>query len=564
MNWGMGLRVFLLLGLGWGSIDGARADSAYVPEYVRVARELDRAAGYLPQRKSFGGHRTKLGLQIHPYCFDQLRWQGISREQAEKNINEWVDSSVSALLVDCRAKYSELEPYFKSWVSHAIRSVVTCADKESKELPFGAINASLGAVADFYLSASAKAGLEDIYPLRPLSRLHKDVVVLPKDRMRLIANWSKQDEDTKTSLRDTLIHEFLHSTASNNLGALEHWLVEKKAFSSKQKGCPKNITMDRVSVVAKLCSKSTGHTDGLVMAEALAERMKNDRCGIEKGCVEIFREDPGFYNPFVDRYLPTLGLSPADALSLCKKVQEEGDCVSNAKAAPQGDSPELIAIGQELSSRLNEILPRSPLQLPLKLMEAYPNVLKRLRGYQGTPCLDTLGYWGTDGNFYFREKSSNETLISYSERADGNRMLRTMWNLENRVKDLPQCETAEQGKDAIATLNWMVTSISTGLGADAFHELIERRASGKKEKRLAPSYADARQIEANGHLRVLMGESLDGRSLFDRYLDALKKNNNKSPRFCLAPGTSYYSAAVDAAKMLDCVATSMIPPACPE
>src|SRR5262245_30579045 len=77
----------------------------------------------------FPAYRTRIGLQIHPRCFEiaALAKPPIPREQAIQNLENWTEAAFLSVADSCQVRFPQLSSIFGEWIAQVRRAVVTCS-----------------------------------------------------------------------------------------------------------------------------------------------------------------------------------------------------------------------------------------------------------------------------------------------------------------------------------------------------------------------------------------------------------------------------------------------------
>lgn len=320
----------------------------------KTVEDAEEFSDWLPtvkQRPGIrGAHRTKIGLQIHPKCFEY--WE--DRDQTKKRADFIENAEASAVatashFLSCGKMYPELvETYLRPAMRYLQRSVILCTDRMDESIMKDvAAYMLVTPVAGVFLSESEIRDMDFADPLENLVQNFKPTIVVRESNT---AGGSLSPSD--------LLHEALHYTGANNQGVFEHHdrdvslapslVVEQRKGRSVVTGlsarCGKWKMSDRIAFIEALC----------LGAEAeVFDRISS--CGM-KSCTSVFtRSSLGLSGVYLD----ASDLSEAKAKALCEKIEAEGYCQTYTEEALRHRSladTKLQKIRTKLRLRRNSLL----------------------------------------------------------------------------------------------------------------------------------------------------------------------------------------------------------------
>lgn len=503
------------------------------------------AAGWDPMRQALrrpdvpGAYRSKFGLQVHPYCFQIAKQNGIERAEAEKNFENALELSVRSIVVDCREKYPELSPYLKEWVTQARRTVLTCTQRDGEDSGFSGMNVPEPKMRYFVAPRDAWAGIPPS-PVKGQIRNIQPVVVFSKD---VFMEFAKRPEfQFSLEYVNTLIHELLHSTHANN--RLDHNRLNYKPMKSTASCKEVDLSWDRVSAVAAMCANDHSEDyDWEKFVVAMSRKIEN--CGIQS-CEKLFTGKHGqsgapdrahfWLAPFENYYLPSGGLKPEAAQRLCQRIRGEGECLKRLpEEGPEytRDHPELNRIGKKLRQRLSEVFP-DDLRITRPLLDLAPAVEMGLKRLKDNGCFKKAFEFLPNGELLYKGPGHLKARADAPKPLTGADFLESQEEkylfMIEAFRRIPECATGEGPQEIEDQLREFRKQQGHHLFfSPPLHAALIR--GGLVESQ------DGYEFYFSPDTGSLAVEFVIGKKLFSEYEHALSKYHYRSPKFsCEAAG----------------------------
>lgn len=465
-------------------------------------------------------------------------------------------------LLACTTQYPELATYIQEWMGQLQGTTLACANVS--QVNWGAYHALNHQTMLEYLPASEWPQFAD---LEPNSSAGRPVIVWSP------AAFSGLLQQPPTAFaRDTLIHEILHSITADNRA--DHNEVERIRFDSTA-SCADNIAVDRVNMIAMLCSGYPAFGVSNVaprrerqrtVVELLHDRINH--CGLNRGCTEVFA--PTLNTALIDTpdRMRQGDLSLAQAESLCQRINSDGACMQmrmrydrtfyEQGAAPAFSSyarvePHLSRIEPRLRERLALVFPRFHDVIPAALIRDLPVARSAFERYGQDPCFRRIFSARPGGDllvspsilhicFNPLDERMCPSLSEWTSPLDASDPVQYFSSPRNRasfpfaqmrvvvdsaLQSLPEChgETPRQTYDRMGAISQMMESIETVFSRSESSPLFQaaaRRAAGRDEDAIVP----LRDYGVDSNVGLLLGSELAR-----EYADTLRRFHPRSDRF---------------------------------
>lgn len=249
-------------------------------------------------------------LAIDKSCFDDpyVKGQQLSKEKIYENLKHNLDIATQSIFW-CEYKYPAIKKYTREWREVAKHFRVTCEKAD-------------GYASAIYDNSKLRfiKGEEDIIGLRSI------------EAKGLLTNKFKNSYVKAVS---TLIHEIFHGTSAN-ISIDKHNELERQ---KPKDDCNQSDSVhDKVSVLDSLCSNGVLNSSSNLASYEIFKKIR--RCGIKKGCVDIFTQELGTFD--TDRIFDrSEALDEATALNLCNDIYLKGAC-EGLESGGLEDEEELI------------------------------------------------------------------------------------------------------------------------------------------------------------------------------------------------------------------------------
>lgn len=282
---------------------------------VKHAEMLDPQKNQNWRKPVPNAYRTKLGLQFHPVCVKLAQEKtGFSKEEVTSRLEAFMEKLTSRTL-NCERLYPELKPYLREWIFQARRSVIACWKEENPLIAATNFQANVG-LKKYGIDHEGRKGL-GARVIRPNSKHGKTLIGAGPHLMQMLA------------LNDpngfhALMHELSHSSRMGS--RQEHNTLFSMADPDDDASCGDAELLDRVEVINSLCQGINLYfSNGTEVQNAIAHRI--ERCGMEKGCKQIFNGKSNNLTMGMEWAQRPLHLSDSASEQLCRRIQGDDACI---------------------------------------------------------------------------------------------------------------------------------------------------------------------------------------------------------------------------------------------
>lgn len=428
---------------------------------------------------------------------------------------------VFSQMKSCALKYPELTPYLNDAQAIARTSQIECAVPDKGHRDAAAWN-----------------------------DLRGKTTLTPVTISRLAA-----DED-KPWNSYVLLHEFLHSTGANNR-ADHHTLQVINPTSThgpdqkvKPNRCEDDVTLDRVNVIASLCSATPLYRSKNAVLDDLFDRVSG--CGMKRGCIDTFTSAaPMDGTPFKN-------IQPEAAISLCSKIYEEGLCAAHIErdgAKLIRSLPRTQELQKKINARLIQVFPTRRGEITAAILDFYPDLREKLRAFESNHCFTSTIWSSPHGSLHLMSdrKNPRDARIKNPLReiglggSDLASFYGVRWKaeLESALRSNPLCTQSESS--ILSVFNSMIEELSHDVRAEAWEPVIHL-ALGEWDK----SFEKQAQVSVDfSKPSLILLSKLLGHSLYRNYEDTMITLNPYSPHFdCEQAGLSLFRSGERAVRTL--------------
>lgn len=516
---------------------------------------VERVKSLDPEEKAHpvnpGKDDTPFGLRFDESCTKALSKEPETRRRQLAAMNGTVAEVFNRILV-CRDNYPELEPWIRTWIAMARRHHISCVKESSQHENAAAWN---------------NHGKHTVYTIDTFEKTSNgDGGAIFKDGLETITlvPWTI----------DTLIHEVFHATPANNRA--DHDVVEfisTKHKTNQKTGldvveCNDDIAMDRVNIVASLCSGQQlvrGQQNALF---ELTDRMA--QCPESKGCVGIFSHDVRDNIAELQDYIsnkiyprPSEKLSLDQSRLLCARIRDQADCQRNLAHFDhwRGDPPEkekgranftakvskvaeIKALRKRLRDRLSKITPNFENELPGEWINLDPGAKSEFDALKNDSCFKAMFLLSPSGNYFVGGSPKKADAFNGLSRFSGVSTLagHIQFGLMRRVVAASKAERSCQGsttpdrvKNAVELIQERLDSDEVVDNSEGYYH-IANNAFDEHVNRIGAGWAYA---EIGPVLTQLIGKELV--EYTDRVLGRLHPYSKTFD--CVAAGYSTNTAA---------------------